>query len=49
MALSKASKNGMSQFVNCTILKQNFKLLDKLVSHCNKAIHVCMSPPIRFS
>ena len=41
MALSKASKDGTSRFVNCTRLKQNLELLDKPVSLCNKAIHAC--------
>ena len=41
MALSKASKDETSRFVNCTRLKQNFELLDKPVSLCNKAIHAC--------
>ena len=48
MALSKASKNGTSRFVNCTRLKQNFELLDKPVSLCNKVIYTCISPPISF-
>ena len=41
MALSKASKDDTSQFVNCMRLKQNFELLDKPVSFCNKTIHTC--------
>ena len=41
MALSKASKDEKSRFVNCTRLKQNFELLDKPVLLYNKAIHAC--------
>ena len=41
MALSKASKDETTRSVNCTRLKQNFKLLDKAVSLCDKAIHAC--------
>ena len=41
MTLNKASKDETSRFVDCTRLKQNFKLLGKPVSLCNKAIHAC--------
>ena len=41
MALRRASKDETSQSVNCTRLKQNFELLDKPLSLCNKAIHEC--------
>ena len=46
MVVSKASKGGMSRFVNGMRLKQNSELLDKPVSFCNKVIDTYISPPM---